>query len=72
MIAAARGAALRVTRWLPVVPRAGKDPLFSAYALRHDRGPVASIDEPPLVVRERDGRRTPEFVALRADMGLPP
>ena len=30
------------------------------------------VEEPPLVVRDQQGKRTDEFVALRADMGMPP
>jgi tRNA1(Val) A37 N6-methylase TrmN6 len=70
VLAAATGAGLHVDRWRDVVPRAGKAPLFSVFALR---GHVAeTIVEPPLVVRDRQGRRTGEFIALRAAMGMPP
>lgn len=72
MGAAARAAGLRVVRRLPVVPRRGKDVLFSVYAM--DRGAAAAPMrcDAPLVVRERDGKRTAAFVALRAEMGMPP
>jgi hypothetical protein len=33
---------------------------------------TSTIVESPLVVRDERGRRTEEFVALRAEMGMPP
>jgi tRNA1Val (adenine37-N6)-methyltransferase len=54
-----------------VVPRAGKPPLFwlLRFGLRDDVR--SSIIEPPLVVRDENGRRTEEFARLREDMGMP-
>lgn len=63
-------AGLRVERWREVIPRAGKAPLFSVFAMR--REVASSVVEAPLVVRDERGRRTEEFVALRAEMGMPP
>jgi len=68
---AAKAAGLSITRRMDVVPREGKAALFTTFALR----PVASDgmrEDPPLVVRDRQGGRTPAFVALRADAGMPP
>jgi tRNA1Val (adenine37-N6)-methyltransferase len=70
VLAAASSAGLHLQRWRDVVPRAGKAPLFSVFALR--REPVEPVTEPPLVVRDAAGRRTDDFVALRAAMGMPP
>jgi tRNA1Val (adenine37-N6)-methyltransferase len=67
---AARSAGLHVERWREVIPRAGKAPLFSVFALKREA--LREIGEPPLVVRDERGRRTEEFVALRAEMGMPP
>lgn len=64
-------AGLAVVRRRDVVPRAGKGTLFSVYALRREAA-AATIDEAPLVVRDAAGRRTAEFRALRAAMGMPP
>src|SRR5262249_6480520 len=69
-----RGAAragLAVVRRMDVVPREGKDGLFSMWAMRphHHIGPLR-ID-PALVVRARLGRWTEQFRTLRAGMGLP-
>lgn len=72
MLDAARRAGLAVARRRPVVPRDGKAALFSVYALRRAPAIVSAVDEPPLIVRDRDGRRTQHFIALRADMGMPP
>ena len=69
---AATAAGLRVTRRLEVIPRAGKAALFSVHVMR--RGPSASSPalDPPLVVRDGAGQRTPAFRALRERMGMPP
>jgi tRNA1(Val) A37 N6-methylase TrmN6 len=73
--AAAAAAGLRIDRWRDVVPRAGKAPLLSLFSMRAapaGQPPPPAIVEPALIVREADGRRTDEFVAVRADMGMPP
>ncbi len=69
---AATAAGLRVTRRLEVIPRAGKAALFSVHVMR--RGPSASSPalDPPLMVRDAAGQRTPAFRALREWMGMPP
>jgi tRNA1Val (adenine37-N6)-methyltransferase len=68
---AAARAGLAIERRRDVIPRDGKAALFSVYAMgRGAGGPV--VVEPPLVVRDRAGRRTSEFRQLRAEMGLPP
>ena len=67
---AARAAGLAVTTTLPVVPRAGKAPLFAVHVMsRRDAGTVVL---PPLVVRDAAGARTPAFRQVREGMGLPP
>jgi tRNA1(Val) A37 N6-methylase TrmN6 len=68
--AGAVAAGLEIARRRDVVPRQGKNPLFAVYALCRNAG--ERVVEPPLVVRDGDGRRTAEFVALRAAMGMPP
>ena len=76
--AAAAAAGLRVTRRREVIPRAGKAPLVMLFSVQRPSPQAgetivaATIVEPPLVVRDRAGRRTEEFVALRAEMGMPP
>lgn len=72
MLDAARRAGLVVARRRQVVPRDGKAALFSVYALRRAPHIATAVDGPPLIVRDRDGHRTPDFIALRADMGMPP
>jgi tRNA1(Val) A37 N6-methylase TrmN6 len=66
---AARAAGLVVTHTLPVVPRAGKAPLFAVHAMRRTGD---AVELAPLVVRGPDGARTAAFRALRAAMGMPP
>jgi tRNA1Val (adenine37-N6)-methyltransferase len=67
--AAARSAGLVLVRYREVVGREGKPPLFAVFAMRRE-GEL--MRESPLVVRDRHSRRTEEFIALRADMGMPP
>jgi tRNA1Val (adenine37-N6)-methyltransferase len=68
--AAAAAAGLQIDRWRDVVPRAGKAPLFSVFALKREG--ARGIVDAPLVVRDHQSRRTDEFIALRSDMGMPP
>ncbi|MFM8311479.1 MAG: tRNA1(Val) (adenine(37)-N6)-methyltransferase [Ilumatobacteraceae bacterium] len=76
MHAAALHAALRVvTRWV-VIPRAGRPPLFTVWALR--RVPTATPehadhvpDDHVLVLRDEHGERTADARALRAFSGFP-
>jgi len=70
--AAAHAAGLAVTQTLPVVPRAGKPPLFAVHAMRRSSADVDPVTLPALVVRERDGTRTTDFQRVREAMGLPP
>jgi len=72
MLDAAQRAGLAVARRRQVVPRDGKAALFSVYALRRAPDIAEAVDDPPLIVRDRDGHRTPDFIALRAAMGMPP
>ena len=69
---AAAAAGLHLTRRLDVIPRAGKPALFSVHTMRPGRGRSEPALDPPLVVRDAAGRRTPMFRALRARMGMPP
>jgi tRNA1Val (adenine37-N6)-methyltransferase len=66
---AAEAAGLCLTRYREVVGREGKPPLFAVFAMRASGH---CEREAPLIVRDVQGRRTEEFVALRAEMGMPP
>ena len=72
VLAAARAAGLGVEARLDVVPREGKAALFSVYGMRRAGEAGAAAVHPPLVVRDRAGRRTDTFQALRREMGMPP
>ncbi len=68
--AALRATGLHLRRWLEVVPREGKAPLVSVFAAQRPW-----CEAPPaerLVVRDSLSTWTPEFLALRASMGMPP
>jgi tRNA1(Val) A37 N6-methylase TrmN6 len=69
---AAASTGLAVERRLDVIPREGKAALFSVYAMRRASGTEPSLVEPPLVVRDRAGRRTTAFRLVRDTMGMPP
>jgi tRNA1(Val) A37 N6-methylase TrmN6 len=73
VVESARESALGIVRRLDVVPRAGKAPLFSVYAMaRIDESSRPPRSDPPLVVRDAQGNRTEAFRAVRRDMGMPP
>jgi tRNA1(Val) A37 N6-methylase TrmN6 len=63
-------AGLSAARRLVVIPRAQKPPLFDVHVLA--RRPAARERVEALVVRDADGRRTDDFVAVRAAFGMPP
>ena len=67
--AGARRAGLHVVRRRDVIPRSGKPALFAVWAMR--REVRAAGAEAPLVVRDRHGRWTDAFRAVRAGMGMP-
>ncbi len=64
----ASAAGLQLSRWVEVIPRAGKDALIWVAALRREPGPVR---EETLTVRGADGQWTPEFRRVREAMGMP-
>ena len=66
---ACAAAGLSLVRSRDVVPREGSLPLFSlfAYALE-SRAPA--LNEPPFVVRDRDGVQTPALLEARGTLGL--
>jgi len=61
-------AGLDVARWVDVIPREGKAPLIFVAVLRRE---APSMRRETLTVRERGGQWTPEFVRVRASMGMP-
>jgi tRNA1Val (adenine37-N6)-methyltransferase len=69
---AAAASGLAIVRRQEIVPRAGKPPLFSVFALCRLAFARGRRHEAPLIVRDEAGRRTPAFVGLRAEMGMPP
>jgi tRNA1Val (adenine37-N6)-methyltransferase len=68
---AASAASMRLVRWREIVPRAGKEPLLCIFAMRKAEAAEPLVVDPPLVVRDERGRRTEEFCAIRAAMGMP-
>jgi len=68
--AAATAAGLAVVRRRDVVPRAGKAPLLGVHVLAHAADAGSGTVEPPLVVRDAHGARTPD-AALTAGWRRP-
>lgn len=66
-------AGLAVLGRVEVVPRAGKAALFAVYTFGAAADARTDEDAPwsTLVVRDRGGQWTPEFVAVRTAMGMP-
>lgn len=71
--AAATGAGLEIFRLREVVSREGDPPLIVVAAMtREGEAPQGRMDEPSLLVRDAEGKRSDAFRALREAMGLPP
>lgn len=65
-------AGLVVERWRDVIPREGKDALFSVYVMRRPNVIEGqTVDDVPLVLRGKDGRFTDAFNEVRRSMGMP-
>jgi tRNA1Val (adenine37-N6)-methyltransferase len=74
---AAGNAGLTVVRWRPVVLREGEPPLLGLFGMmRAEDLPETmrsqSWQEPPLVIRTRDGGVHPEYSAIKLSFGFPP
>ncbi len=71
----AAAAGLSIVRLRDVVPRAGRAPLFTVFAMKHKNAAEAleltAVEEPPLCVRDADGERTEDYLQMRRDMGMP-
>lgn len=68
---AARAAGLAIALSRPVVPRAGKPPLFALWSLGHADDVDGLRVLPSLVVRDEEGGWTGEMRAVREAMGMP-
>ncbi len=73
VVLSAQEAGLAILSWRTVVPRHGKDPLFTVFAMGklEEHEGVEPVEEPPLVVRNAEGKWTPDYLKMRADMGMP-
>ncbi|MNY28467.1 tRNA1(Val) (adenine(37)-N6)-methyltransferase [compost metagenome] len=70
---AAEAAGLDILRLREVVSREGDPPLIVLAAMaRSGEAPGPRQDEPRLLLRDAEGKRTDAFRALRETMGLPP
>ncbi|HEY9897548.1 MAG TPA: methyltransferase [Pantanalinema sp.] len=70
---AAEAAGLEIFRLREVVSREGDPPLIVVAAMaRAGEAPWPRLDEPALLLRDAEGKRTDAFRALREAMGLPP
>jgi tRNA1Val (adenine37-N6)-methyltransferase len=70
VLAAAATHGLAVHRRCRVIPRAGRPPLFTVWALRGDELPGTRVDD-ELTLRDAAGERTADARALRAFSGFP-
>lgn len=66
---AAKEAGLHVIEHLDVIPREGKDVLVMVDVMSRVAAPLKTRS---IVVRDAQSRWTPEFLELRASMGMPP
>ena len=69
--AAADAAGLAVTRWMDVLPKPGKPPLFCVFAMSHRELAGPMVEETPLLLRGADGRFTVEHDLMRHELGIP-
>jgi tRNA1(Val) A37 N6-methylase TrmN6 len=75
VLAGAEAAALVPLRRRDIVPRAGAEPLFAVWTLRPKQASTkeerpSELEMLSATMRDRDGTRTPQAVAMRAVFGL--
>jgi len=68
VVRAARDAGLQVIEHVDVIPRAGKDVLVMVDVMARESAPLVSRE---LTVRDEKSKWTPEFLQVRAEMGMP-
>jgi tRNA1(Val) A37 N6-methylase TrmN6 len=70
--AAAQGAGLHILRYREIVPREGRDPLFTVFSMtpQTEQNP-ATVADSPFMVRDAKGDRTAQYLEVRRDMGMP-
>jgi len=73
----AQAAELAVVRWRPVVLREPERPLLGLFGMMRAADLPAWMrgrcwEEPPLVIRARDGSIHPEYSAVKLSFGFPP
>ncbi|MEN9723789.1 MAG: hypothetical protein RJB38_1775 [Pseudomonadota bacterium] len=72
---AVEATSLRIVRWRPIELRFGERPLLGVFWLMHQRDLPASLEEyeePPLRIRDADGRVSLEYRLIKLRMGFPP
>lgn len=75
--AGARDAGLVIVRRRPVVLREGERPLLGLFGMMRaadlpESMRVRTWEEPPLIIRTREGAVHPEYVAVKLSFGFPP
>jgi len=68
---AASAAGLSIRRWRRLVPRVDREPLLAVFLMRHISESTKPEQQPDLVIRGADDKRTPEMVKLRGSLGMP-
>lgn len=70
--AAGTAAGLGIVKEVAVIPREGKDPLFSLFAMRKESTDPGHGERREMVIRDRRGKWTPEYREVRLTIGFPP
>lgn len=75
--AGAVAAGLTIVRWRPVALRDGERPLLGLFAMMRSQDLPSMIqqrtwEEPPLIIRTREGAVHPEYSAVKLSFGFPP
>ena len=74
---AAGEAGLVIVRYRPIVFREGQDPLLGVFLMMRsvdlpETMRQSTWQEPPLMIRDRDGQVHPEYAAVKISFGFPP
>lgn len=74
---AARHAGLVILKMRPVILKSGEEPLLGLFTMMRpedlpERLTFLPVREPPLVIREKDGKVSSEYTLIKLSIGFPP